>query len=114
MYCSHSDTSCMLCRFSATDPRCGMELDEIDPAVWELLETATDEYIEQQDSRLDAAASALIEDITVSRPYSITRQRLGKSFCPAVELFYLLCMQHVQPLPGWQTREQVNFLLVSI
>lgn len=55
-----------------------MELDEIDPGVWELLEAATDEYIEQQDSRLDAAASALIEDITVSRPYSITRERLGE------------------------------------
>ncbi len=57
-----------------------MELDEIDPGVWELLEAATDEYIEQNDSRLDAAASALIEDITVSRPYSITRERLGAMF----------------------------------
>ncbi|KAK9861855.1 hypothetical protein WJX84_002096 [Apatococcus fuscideae] len=63
-------------RFCATDPRCGMELDEIDPAIWELLEAATDDYIEREDARLDAAASWLIEDITVSRPYSITRERL--------------------------------------
>lgn len=58
-----------------------MELDEIDPAAWELLEAATDEYIERNDARLDAAASALIEDITVRRPYSITREHLGASFC---------------------------------
>ena len=55
-----------------------MELDEIDPAIWELLEAATDDYIEREDARLDAAASSLIEDITVSRPYSITRERLGE------------------------------------
>lgn len=32
-------------RFRASDPRCAMELDEIDPARWAALEAATDDYI---------------------------------------------------------------------
>ncbi len=31
----------------AVDERCGMELDETDPAVWLKLEAATDEYIQK-------------------------------------------------------------------
>ncbi|CAI5466949.1 unnamed protein product [Closterium sp. Yama58-4] len=32
-------------RFNPVDERCGMDLDETDPAEWEKLETATDEYL---------------------------------------------------------------------
>ena len=31
----------------AVDERCGMELDETDPAIWLKLEAATDEYIQK-------------------------------------------------------------------
>ncbi|KAH0434766.1 hypothetical protein IEQ34_026761 [Dendrobium chrysotoxum] len=34
-------------RFNPVDERCGMELDETDPAVWLKLEAATDEYIQK-------------------------------------------------------------------
>lgn len=34
-------------RFNPVDERCGMELDETDPAIWLKLEAATDEYIQK-------------------------------------------------------------------
>ncbi|KAG8099844.1 hypothetical protein GUJ93_ZPchr0013g35958 [Zizania palustris] len=34
-------------RFNPVDERCGMELDETDPAVWHKLEAATEEYIQK-------------------------------------------------------------------
>ncbi|XP_072987529.1 phospholipase A I isoform X1 [Typha latifolia] len=35
------------CRFNPVDERCGMELDETDPAIWLKLEAATEEYIQK-------------------------------------------------------------------
>lgn len=46
-------------RFNPEDARCGMELDEINPEKWALLEAATDEYIEAHGEQFDRAAAAL-------------------------------------------------------
>ncbi len=43
------------------DPRCGMELDEIDPAKWAQLEAATQDYILGAAHKFDDAAAALTE-----------------------------------------------------
>ena len=46
-------------RFNPLDMRCGMELDEIDPARWAELEAATRDYIAAEGAAFDAAATAL-------------------------------------------------------
>ncbi|EFN59236.1 hypothetical protein CHLNCDRAFT_138222 [Chlorella variabilis] len=48
-------------RFCALDPRCAMELDEIDPERWAALEAATDDYIAlpAAQAKFAAAAAAL-------------------------------------------------------
>ena len=50
-------------RFCPTDMRCGIELDEIDPAKWKLLEDATDEFIMREDATFDACASLLVHNM---------------------------------------------------
>ncbi|EIE23713.1 hypothetical protein COCSUDRAFT_41874 [Coccomyxa subellipsoidea C-169] len=50
-------------RFCCEDVRCGIELDEIDPEQWALLEAATDEYIEREDARFQAAAELLLSGL---------------------------------------------------
>ena len=40
-----------------------MALDAIDPAQWALLETATDEYLQQEDVRLDEACQILLKGL---------------------------------------------------
>lgn len=40
--------------------RCGIQLDEIDPAQWALLEAATDDYILSIDGRFQEAAEVLL------------------------------------------------------
>ena len=47
------------CSFTPVDPRCAMELDEVDPAAWERLEAATDDYVASAASQFAAAAAAL-------------------------------------------------------
>jgi predicted acylesterase/phospholipase RssA len=47
-------------RFNPVDPRCSMELDEIDPLKWKLLDEATDEFIEENSAEFDAVAAALL------------------------------------------------------
>jgi hypothetical protein len=47
-------------RFNPVDPRCSMELDEIDPLKWQLLDEATDEFIEENSAEFDAVAAALL------------------------------------------------------
>jgi len=37
----------MACFMSSVDERCGMELDETDPAIWLKLEAATEEYVQK-------------------------------------------------------------------
>ena len=56
-------TSASYCRFNAVDLRCGMALDAIDPAQWALLEAATDEYIQQEDARLDEVSQLLLRGL---------------------------------------------------
>ena len=48
--------------------RCGIELDEIDPAKWKLLEDATDEYIMHEDASFDACASMLVHNMVEVTP----------------------------------------------
>ena len=47
-------------RFEPTDERCRMELDEVDPLKWAILEEATDSFIEQNRAEFAAAAEALV------------------------------------------------------
>ena len=42
------------------DARCGIPLDCIEPAQWALLEAATDDYIKQEDARLDDVTQLLL------------------------------------------------------
>lgn len=47
-------------RFNPVDERCGMELDETDPAVWVKLEAATQEYIQANCVAFQAACERLL------------------------------------------------------
>lgn len=47
-------------RFNPLDKRCGINLDEIDPAQWKLLEDATDDYIEASKDRFQELADLLL------------------------------------------------------
>lgn len=47
-------------RFNPVDERCGMELDETDPAVWAKLEAATQEYIQASSVAFQAACERLL------------------------------------------------------
>lgn len=55
-------------RFCPSDLRCGIELDEIDPAKWALLEAATDEYVIREDATFDACAQLLVHRMVEARP----------------------------------------------
>jgi hypothetical protein len=46
-------------RFNPVDPRCGMELDEVDPLKWAGLEDAVDEHVAANSALFDEAAAAL-------------------------------------------------------
>lgn len=46
-------------RFSPIDKRCGMALDDVDPASWDLLVTATQEYMQAQEQRLEELVDLL-------------------------------------------------------
>lgn len=47
-------------RFNPLDKRCGINLDEIDPAQWKLLEDATDDYIDASKDRFQELADLLL------------------------------------------------------
>ncbi|KAL0020138.1 hypothetical protein WJX77_006173 [Trebouxia sp. C0004] len=47
-------------RFNPLDKRCGINLDEIDPAKWSLLEAATDDYIAASQDRFQQLADLLV------------------------------------------------------
>ncbi|MQM16527.1 hypothetical protein Taro_049485, partial [Colocasia esculenta] len=47
-------------RFNPVDERCGMELDETDPAVWLKLEAATEEYIQSNLQSFKSACDCLL------------------------------------------------------
>lgn len=49
-------------RFNPVDIRCSMELDEIDPLKWALLDEATDAFIEENSAEFDAVAAALLKN----------------------------------------------------
>ncbi|CAN8305502.1 unnamed protein product [Cochlearia groenlandica] len=46
-------------RFNPVDERCGMELDETDPAIWLKLEAAVDEYIQNNSEAIKSACERL-------------------------------------------------------
>lgn len=50
-------------RFCASDVRCGLELDEINPAEWAKLEAATDDYIAASQPRFQDCADLLLSGI---------------------------------------------------
>ncbi|CAD7704713.1 unnamed protein product [Ostreobium quekettii] len=54
-------------RFNPVDVRCDMPLDSTDPEAWTRLEAATAEYIEQEASRFDEAATLLCSNLECSR-----------------------------------------------
>lgn len=57
-------------RFNPLDKRCGINLDEIDPAKWSLLEAATDDYIAASQDRFQQLADILVAPKPVSgRPF---------------------------------------------
>lgn len=53
--------TCLLYIWDAVDDRCGMELDETDPAVWLKLEAATDEYIQNTSVAFKNICQRLLE-----------------------------------------------------
>ena len=57
-----------------------MDLDEIDPARWALLEAATDQYIAEQDAVFDACARLLVHNVVdhARQPADIYSLALGK------------------------------------
>lgn len=64
-------------RFDPVDPRCSMELDEIDPEKWALLEAAMDEFIAKNGAQFDAAAAALTQALEPGPGGSAAQLRLG-------------------------------------
>lgn len=66
-------------RFRASDPRCAMELDEIDPARWAALEAATDDYIAlpATQQQFASAAAALGQSNFAALTQSGTAPSLG-------------------------------------
>ncbi len=69
-------------RFCPSDLRCGMDLDEIDPARWALLEAATDQYIADEDATFDACARLLVHNIVdhARQPADIYSRALGEVY----------------------------------
>jgi hypothetical protein len=47
-------------RLNPVDPRCAMELDEINPEKWAALDAAVEEFIQSHGTELDAAAAAIL------------------------------------------------------
>ncbi|XP_011037686.1 PREDICTED: phospholipase A I isoform X2 [Populus euphratica] len=47
-------------RFNPVDERCGMELDETDPAIWHKLEAAVDEYVQNNSEALKNVCDSLL------------------------------------------------------
>ena len=87
-----------------------MELDEIDPAQWALLEAATDDYIMREDGALDACAQLLVHNLAHarSRAPDISTLRLGahaRAFPTSLLLVFdklpesLLCMLLCSHMP---------------
>lgn len=54
-----------------------MDLDEIDPAQWALLEAATDAYIVQEDMRFDELCRLLLHNLLPQGPTQPSAIRLG-------------------------------------
>ena len=63
-------------RFNPLDKRCGINLDEIDPAQWSLLEAATEDYIAASQDRFQELANIL----------ATPAQAAGQLACSAVPL----------------------------
>ncbi|KAL3158161.1 hypothetical protein ABBQ32_011753 [Trebouxia sp. C0010 RCD-2024] len=58
-------------RFNPLDKRCGINLDEIDPAQWKLLEAATDDYIAGSKDRFKQLTDILVTGLPPGRHRSL-------------------------------------------
>lgn len=74
-----------------------MDLDEIDPAQWAILDAATDDYIVREDGRLDALCRLLIHNLADHRPQHISTMRLG----PARSLMVVEAPRGLQSLSAF-------------
>ncbi|KAL4853631.1 Phospholipase A I [Chlorella vulgaris] len=78
-------------RFCATDPRCAMELDEIDPLRWAALEAATDEYIALPATQAKFAEAAAALGLT----QQVKREGGNAGKCGCLEGEELVKWQHL-------------------
>ena len=87
-------------RFCPSDMRCGIELDEIDPAKWKLLEDATDEFIIREDATFDACASLLVHNMVEASPRATNVNLLSIG----------ISLLHSLPWKGvtWRYKPQIN------
>lgn len=80
-------------RFNPLDPRCGINLDEIDPSQWKLLENATDDYIEASKDRFQELADLLLSEAPEPGVFSLYNRHLHfwSNQVPATQ--HTLCTQ---------------------
>ncbi|KAJ4838695.1 Phospholipase A I [Turnera subulata] len=90
-------------RFNPVDERCGMELDETDPAVWLKLEAAVDEYIQENSEAFKNACQRLTLPFQQDDKLSeiLKSQQLSMSKAPHAD--------ESSPTLGWRR----NVLLVE-
>ena len=94
----------MHCRFNAIDSRCGMALDAIDPAQWALLEAATDEYMQQEDLRLDEMCQLLLKGLGPVPNTGLQHIRCGACLTMQESTLVTVNGSHVCSLcGGWQS-----------
>ena len=89
-----------------------MDLDEIDPARWALLEAATDQYIAEEDAAFDACARLLVHNIVdhQRRPADIQDLALGTMVQPGSGLLevHLRYLQHTKKFMDYPTTVNIE------
>lgn len=82
--------------------RCGIELDEIDPAKWALLDAATDAYIIREDGMFDACARLLVHNMVdvIRSKFDVSTLALGAPKFPPLHVFIISCMHILLPCIG--------------
>ena len=86
----------MVLFLGTVDDRCGMELDETDPAVWLKLEAATKEYIDSNTVAFQAACDCVIPPLPEEDQWAEKLKSVGKlkSQDKGLALFYP-CYYHI-------------------
>ncbi|GMH34858.1 hypothetical protein BSKO_02719 [Bryopsis sp. KO-2023] len=94
-------------RFCASDNRCDMASNNVDPEAWEKLEAVTGDYLESVSDSLDEAAAILLSGIDTSRVHRSTPKevRLG----PRKGLVVVDC-----PTPGCKWGKDVAMLCSAL